>query len=71
MNDHNEIIDVQTRLAYQEDLLNELNQIVTRQDAEILTLKQQVRQLSKRVEDFLTSPAQENVDISDERPPHY
>jgi SlyX protein len=71
MNNHNEIIDIQTRLAYQEDLLNELNQIVTRQDAEILTLKQQIRQLSKRVEDFLTNPAQENVDISDERPPHY
>jgi SlyX protein len=71
MNDHNEIVDIQTRLAYQEDLLNELNQIVSRQDAEILTLKQHVRQLGKRVEDFLTSPAQENVDISDERPPHY
>ena len=71
MNDHNEIVDIQTRLAYQEDLLNELNQIVSRQDAEILTLKQHVRQLGKRVEDFLTSPPQENVDISDERPPHY
>lgn len=71
MNDHNEIIDIQTRLAYQEDLLNELNQIVSRQDAEILTLKQQVRQLNKRVEDFLTSPAQADVETGDERPPHY
>jgi len=71
MNDHNEIIDIQTRLAYQEDLLTELNQIVSRQDVEILTLKQQVRQLSKRVEDFLAGPDSGNVDIGDERPPHY
>lgn len=69
MND--EIIDIQTRLAYQEDLLAELNQIVTRQDAEILTLKQQLRQLGQRLEEFLTNPAQADVDTSDERPPHY
>jgi SlyX protein len=71
MNNQNDIVDLQTRLAYQEDLLNELNQIVIRQDAEILTLKQQVRHLAKRLEDLLTNPAAENVDIGDERPPHY
>ncbi len=71
MTHQDDIIDLQTRLAYQEDLLNELNTIVSRQDAEILTLKQQVRQLSKRVEDFLTGPAAANNDISNERPPHY
>ena len=67
----NDMIDLQTRIAYQEDLLAELNQIVTRQDAEILTLKQQVRQLAKRLDDFLTNPGQGMVDPGAERPPHY
>jgi SlyX protein len=71
MSVENDIIDLQTRIAYQEDMLAELNQIVTRQDAEILTLKQQVRQLAKRLDDFLTNPGQEMVDPGAERPPHY
>jgi SlyX protein len=71
MFNQNDIIDLQTRLAYQEDLLTGLNQIVTRQDAEILTLKQQVRQLAKRLEDILTSSSRGNIDIAEERPPHY
>jgi len=71
MNDQNELIDLQTRIAYQEDMLVELNQIVIKQDAEILTLKQQVRYLTKRIEDFLTNPADADVEISDDRPPHY
>lgn len=71
MSVENDIIDLQTRIAYQEDMLAELNQIVTRQDAEILTLKQQVRQLAKRLDDFLTNPGQSMVDSGVERPPHY
>lgn len=71
MSVENDIIDLQTRIAYQEDMLAELNQIVTRQDAEILTLKQQVRQLAKRLDDFLTNPGQAMVDPGAERPPHY
>lgn len=66
-----DIIDLQTRIAYQEDLLTELNLVVTRQDAEILTLKQQLRQIAKRLDDLLTNPGQSVVDPGAERPPHY
>jgi SlyX protein len=71
MTEHNDIIDLQTRVAYQEDLLTELNQIVTKQDAEILTLKLQIKRLAQRIEDILTVPNQDGVDNGDERPPHY
>ncbi len=71
MNFENEFIDLQTRIAYQEDLLSELNNIVIKQDAEILTLKQQVRQLAKKMEDFLANPESGGVEISMEKPPHY
>jgi SlyX protein len=70
-NIENELIDLQTRIAYQEDLLSELNNIVIKQDAEILTLKQQVRQLAKKMEDFLANPESGGVEISMEKPPHY
>ena len=71
MNEQKDIIDLQTRVAYQEDFLTELNQIVTKQDAEILTLKLQVKRLAQRIEDILTASNAQQVDISDERPPHY
>lgn len=66
-----EIIDLQTRIAYQEDLLTELNLVVTRQDAEILTLQQQLRQIAKRLDDLLTNSGESQVDPGAERPPHY
>lgn len=71
MNMQDDIIDLQTRLAYQEDLLTELNRIVTSQDAEILTLQRQIKHLAKRLEEFLTAPASSGVEMGDERPPHY
>ncbi len=67
----NQLIDLQTRVAYQEDLLTDLNNIVIKQDAEILTLKQQVRQLAKKMEDFLANPGLADGEISIEKPPHY
>jgi SlyX protein len=67
----NQLIDLQTRIAYQEDLLADLNNIVIKQDAEILTLKQQVRQLAKKMEDFLANPGSAGVEITLEKPPHY
>jgi SlyX protein len=70
-NIENELVDLQTRIAYQEDLLEQLNQIVVKQDAEILTLKQQVRQLMKKMEEFLANPASADIETSMEKPPHY
>lgn len=31
-----QLIDLQTRMAYQEDTLNQLNDVIARQDAEIV-----------------------------------
>lgn len=71
MNIENELVDLQTRIAYQEDLLERLNDIVSKQDVEILTLKQQVRQLMKKMEEFLANPASSDIETSMEKPPHY
>ncbi|WP_039911950.1 SlyX family protein [Cellvibrio mixtus] len=66
-----QLIDLQTRVAYQEDTLEQLNQVITQQDADITQLKQQIRILAQRLEDSLRTQGQGGEQIQDERPPHY
>lgn len=67
-----QLIDVQTRVAYQEDTLAKLNDVITKQDTEIVQLKQQVRLLAQRLEELMRDPAQgDDTDITNDRPPHY
>lgn len=72
MNDLQEdMIELQTRLAFQEDTLHQLNQIVATQDQQIRQLNEQLRLLTKRMEDALYAQEQGAHKITDERPPHY
>lgn len=67
-----QLIDVQTRVAYQEDTLAQLNDVITKQDAEIVQLKQQVRLLALRFDELVRDPVQgAATDIVNDRPPHY
>lgn len=67
-----QLIDVQTRVAYQEDTLARLNDVITKQDAEIVQLKQQMRLLAQRLDELARDPAQAgDADITNDRPPHY
>lgn len=66
-----QLIDLQTRVAYQENTLEQLNQVITQQDADIIQLKQQIRILAQRLEDSLRSQGQGGEQSQDERPPHY
>lgn len=66
-----QLIDLQTRVAYQEDTLTQLNDVITRQDAEIVQLKQQLRLVAQRLDELSSNPAQADGEIVDERPPHY
>ena len=72
MNDlHEELIDLQIRLSYQEDTIAQLNQVVTQQDADIIQLKQQVGLLVKRMEESAQFSEQNDSEAGSERPPHY
>jgi SlyX protein len=68
---HEQIIDLQTRLAHQEDSLAQLNQVITQQDADILQLRQQMRLLVRKLDESLYAQSLEGVSGSNERPPHY
>ena len=71
-----QMIDLQTQVAFQEDLLNALDVRVTEQDAEIRLLRQQLQQLARLSHQM--RDAMEERGISEpglaaqmERPPHY
>jgi SlyX protein len=59
-----EIIDMQIKLTHQEDLLDQLNQVVTKQQFTIDRLIKEVTELK------LTSITGQ-TEISNEKPPHY
>jgi SlyX protein len=72
MSDINEeLIDLQTRLAYQEDTIAQLNLVVTKQDGEIIQLQKQIVLLAKRLDELLYVQEQGGSDLVNERPPHY
>lgn len=66
-----QLIDLQTRVAYQEDTLMQLNEVITRQDADIVQFKQQLRLIAQRLDELSSNPAQRDGEVVDERPPHY
>ncbi len=62
-------IDLETRLAHQDQLLNDLNEVVTGQQARIMDLEELCRALLERVRSLGDGgPAGDPID---ERPPHY
>ncbi len=62
-------IDMETRLAHQDQLLFELNDVITKQQEKIMRLEELCASIVERIRslgDASTSDAQ-----TDERPPHY
>ena len=66
-----ELIELQTRLAYQEDTIQQLNNVITQQDATISQLQQQMRLLAKRVDEISFTQEGSSDDATNDRPPHY
>ena len=63
------LTELETKLAFAEDLLETLNQTVIRQQAQIDLLQQQLRLLHQRLQDAL--PVEDAGSLRDEVPPHY
>jgi len=64
-----QLFDVQTQLAYQEDMVRELNDALALQQQEILVLRRQLQLLKQRQDDMASEPG--GPDNPDEPPPHY
>ncbi len=62
------LTDLQTRLAFQDETINELNDVVTDQQQQIDRLREELRIFSDKLKTL-----EESVDTApqDEKPPHY
>jgi SlyX protein len=65
------IEDLQVRIAFLDDLVEQLNEQVIRQHAEIADLKKQMQMLYQRVESADLSEGIEAFDPLTNVPPHY
>ncbi|MZR62997.1 SlyX family protein [Alcanivorax sp. DP30] len=63
------LIDIETKLAYQEDLIEALNKVVSDQQQKIDELEKACRKMVDRLVDL--SEAFESAQIEDAPPPHY
>lgn len=64
----NRLAEIEIKLSFSEDLLEELNRIVARQQQQIAGLEQQLREL--RLQMQRNQPVEDNVP-GHEIPPHY
>ncbi len=64
------LIELETKLAFQEDTLQILNEVVTRQQQQIERLEAQLALLIDRFRQ-LSDPPTGNLKPADEKPPHY
>lgn len=77
MNEHSEghlIEDLQARVTFQEDALQQLNQVVAGQAKQIDRLEQQLQMLAVKYRDLRHAVEEGAGDAgspADERPPHY
>lgn len=62
-------IDLESRLAHQDQMLNELNDVLTEQQARLMQLEELCRTLVDRVRSL--GEGMPAGDPADERPPHY
>lgn len=62
------LTELETKLAFAEDLLETLNQTVIRQQGQLDSMQQQLRLLHQRLQDALPDEART---LRDEIPPHY
>lgn len=63
------LVAIETKLTHQEDLLDELNQVITKQQEIIMRLEEHYGTLVERVRSL--SEALPADGPRDERPPHY
>lgn len=65
-----QIVELQTKLQYQEDALNKLDDVVIRQGDIIDRLTWKFKELEEKLEESKHERSSQQ-DVADEKPPHY
>lgn len=63
--------DLESRLAFQDDVIETLNETVTRQDRELVRLELRLAALADKLRDLAESSAMPAESPGHEIPPHY
>ena len=66
----NKIDELEIKSQFQEETIDELNSALTRQQQDLLLLKEQVKLLAKRLEDQRQNSGS-GINNAIEKPPHY
>ena len=65
------LIDIQTQLMYQEDLVQALNDAVALQQQDILLLQAQLADMREEFRELLRGVDGQHGSVPDQPPPHY
>jgi len=67
------LVNIETKIAYQDDTIMQLNDVICKQQDQIDQLQKATQQLIGRVKDLsdLSTGAPAEFSAADERPPHY
>ena len=65
---NNDIVELQMKLSYQDDLLEQLNQVITDQQQQLSRLELALETLKVQVQTMQTTDI---INSADETPPHY
>jgi len=65
----NKIIDLQSKLAFQDETINELNEVITDQQNQLDQLREEIRLLSLRIASVAESSG--TTEEKEPPPPHY
>ena len=63
--------ELESKLAFQDDLIESLNEIIARQDLDLVRLEQRVKSLGERLTDIAESADMPGASGGHEVPPHY
>lgn len=66
-----QLVEVQSQVAFQEDTITALNEALASQQREILVLRQQLTLLKQRQEEQAAHMDSQGGPPADEKPPHY
>lgn len=64
------LVELESRIVFQDDLIESLNEVIARHDREIITMTGQLKALFSRMSD-LADTAAPGASAEDEIPPHY
>jgi SlyX protein len=66
-----QIVELQTRLSFQEDAIQALNLQVAKQDQELQITQRQILLLNQKINDLFFQLEKQQPNGGIERPPHY